>query len=65
MDKETVELFLNKFVQLAKRTDDRQTFKLYGIIKKVTEDSVLIQTDRLGAILLEDVVSIREAERKK
>lgn len=64
MDKETVELFLNKFVQLAKRTDDNKTFKLYGTIKKVTDDSVLIQTDRLGAILLKDVVSIREAERK-
>jgi len=65
MDKETVEIFLGKFVQLVKRTSDNKTFKLYGEIQKVTSDSIIIYTDRLGAVLLEDIVSIREAEKKQ
>jgi len=66
MDKETVEIFLNKFVQICKISENKnKTFNLYGTIKKVTDQSVLIETDRLGAILLDDIISIREAERKQ
>ena len=65
MDRETVELFLNKFVALEKRSyREKQSFNLYGIITKVTDDSVTIETDRLGAVSLDEIISIRETEKK-
>jgi len=63
MDKEIVEHFLGKFVQLSRRSKGR-VYKLYGEIKQVTDDSILIQTDMLGAVLLEDIVSIRETKKR-
>jgi len=63
MDKEIVEHFLGKFVQLSRRSKG-QVYKLYGEIKQVTDDSILIQTDMLGAVLLEDIVSIRETKKR-
>ena len=66
MDKETVELFLDKFVTLEKRSyREKQSFNLYGIIKKVTNDSLIIETDRLGAVSLDEIISIRETVDKK
>ena len=64
MDKEIVEQFLGKFVQISRRSKG-EIYKLYGEIKKVTEDSVLIYTDTLGAVLLEDIVSIKETKRRE
>ena len=62
MEKDTVEFFIGKYVKLERqRPHDRRPFKLFGTIKNVTEDSVLIQTkQRFGAIRLCDVVSVQE-----
>lgn len=65
MEKEIVERFLGFFVLLEKLTaDPHRTFKLYGRIKQVTDESVVIFTDRLGVVRLQDIVSIREAPEK-
>jgi len=68
MERETVKLFEGKFVKLVKRSHDpenpgRNTFNLYGELQEVTEDAVVLFTDRMGVILLEDIVSIEEAPR--
>ena len=62
MEKDTVEFFLGKYVKLERqRAHDRRPFKLFGTIKAVTDDSVLLQTETtLGAIRLCDVVSVQE-----
>lgn len=65
MEKEIVEKFVGLFVLLEKLTPDPyRTFKLYGTIKEVTNESVVIFTDRLGVVRLQDVVSIRETLEK-
>ena len=65
MEENVVEQFLGKHVVLYKRyvgDPNRATFKLYCKIQDVTEKTVVIFTDRLGAILLEDIVSIVESK---
>ena len=65
MEREIVEKFVGLFVLLEKLTPDpHRTFKLYGRIKQVTDESVVIFTDRLGVVRLQDIVSIREALEK-
>lgn len=63
MEKKIIERFLGKKVILHRRyagDTGRTTFKLYCEVRDVTEETVVIFTDRLGAILLEDIVSIEE-----
>jgi len=67
MDKEIVKRFLGKYVKLEKKTfmPNRNTWKLFGTIRAVTDTTVIIYTDREGALLLEDIVSIEEAEDRR
>ena len=62
MEKETIELFLGKFVKLDRlRPTDKRPFKLFGTIDSITNDSVILQTrERRGAIRLCDILSIEE-----
>ena len=70
MEQETAKLFLGKFVKLVRKSIDpndssRSTFNLYGDLKQVRSDVVVLFTDRMGVILLEDIVSLEEASPKK
>lgn len=67
MDKATAERFLKKFVKLEKKTfmPNRNTWKLFGTIREVTDTAVIIFTDREGAILFENIVSIEEAVERR
>lgn len=67
MEKEIVERFLGKFVKLEKRTmmPGRNSWKLYGTLREVTDTSVIIFTDRQSAILLEDIVAIEEIQERR
>ena len=69
MEKELIQNFLDNFVKIVIKKPEfhggRTTFNLYGIIKEVTDEGVVFYTDRLGVILLEDIISIQEANPKK
>jgi len=63
MEKNVVEQFLGKNVVLHKRyigAPNRAPLKLYCNVQDVTDKTVVIFTDRLGAMLLEDIISIVE-----
>lgn len=66
MEKEIAEQFLHRFVKIERKTScfDRP-FNLYGVIKEVTDETVLLRTDRLGAIPLDEIISIRETKPLK
>jgi len=67
MERSVVEQFKGKFVRLKKKMVDseRTSFNIFCEIQDVTDESVIIFSDRLGAILLRDVVAIEEAPREK
>ena len=63
MEREIAECFNGKFVRLEKQTpSSTRSFKLYGTVEDVTNESILLRTNILGAIRLCDVVSITEWE---
>ena len=69
MEKEVVEKFLGKFCKVEKRSSDpnnpnRNSFKLYCIIKEVTDSSVIIHTNHDGAILLDEIITIEELQEE-
>lgn len=66
LEKEVVMRFVGKFVKVVFRSTDtnRASFKLYGTLLDVTDESVIIHTDRDGAILLKEILSIEEATPK-
>lgn len=70
MEKETAKLFEGKFVKLVKKSPDpnnlrRDTFNLYGNLREITDDAVILFTDHIGVILLADIISLEEASPKK
>lgn len=62
MEKETLLFFKGKYVKLERlRPTDNRPFKLFGIIEKITTDSVILQSkSHLGAIRLCDILSVEE-----
>jgi len=64
MKKETAQRFLSKFVKVERlQPADLRPFNLYGMLEDVDEDSIILRTKQgLGAIRLEDIISISEAE---
>ncbi len=62
MEREIALSFLNSYVKLEKQLpNDERPFKLYGTIEKVTDETILLRTDKgLGAIRLSDIISIVE-----
>lgn len=62
MESEIAQPFLNKYVKIEKQgpSNDRP-FKLFGTVENVTNESLLLKTDKgLGAIRLIDIISIVE-----
>lgn len=54
-----------KLEKISNNFPDERPFKLYGTIKKVTDEDLLLETDQgLGAIRLCDVTRIVEWEDK-
>lgn len=52
-----------KLEKVSNNFPDERPFKLYGTIKKVTDEDILLETKQgIGAILLRDVIGIVEWE---
>ena len=67
LEKEIVKRLIGKNVKLSKRagngTDpNRTSFKIYCQIQEVTDTSIVIFTDHIGVLLLDDIVGIEEVD---
>jgi len=64
MEKEIADYFDGKYVKIErKRPSDLRPFKLFGTIEKITDDAILLRSKtQLGAILLDEIISIVEWE---
>ena len=64
MDVEIAKNFLNKNVVIHKKSSSpyRDSFKIFGVLKEVTEGGILLQSDHLGAVSMDEIMSIEEAK---
>lgn len=67
MDVEIAKNFLDKNVVVHKksRSPYRDSFKIFGVLKEVTDGGILLQSDHLGAVSMNEIMSIEEAKNSK